>query len=59
MELCYRTTIDAAGRVYVPKDILTATKLKVGDVLYVKADAETGSVVIATEEYFKCATAKS
>lgn len=52
MQLCYITKVDEAGRIYIPKDILAVTKLKQGDVLYIKADDKTGSIVIATEDYF-------
>lgn len=53
MRLCYKTSIDQVGRVYIPKEVLAATNAKHGTPLYVLADESTGSIVIATEEFFK------
>jgi bifunctional DNA-binding transcriptional regulator/antitoxin component of YhaV-PrlF toxin-antitoxin module len=53
MRLCYKTSIDQVGRVYIPKEVLAATNAKQGTPLYILADEDTGSIVIATEQFFK------
>ena len=53
MKLCYKTTLDTAGRIYLPKEILVSTNAKRNDTLYVVADEKSGSIVIANEKYFE------
>ena len=53
MKLCYKTTLDVAGRIYLPKEILASTNSKRNDTLYVVADEKSGSIVIANEKYFE------
>ena len=53
MKLCQIVNFDSAGRLYIPKQLLKASKVQITDALYAVVDEETQSIVIAKKEYFE------
>lgn len=53
MNLCYKLSVDAAGRIYIPKELKSIVNIDANSPIYMRVDENTGNFVIATKDFFE------
>ena len=53
MKLCHKLNVDAAGRIYIPRELKSIVNIDENTPVYMIVDEDTGNFVIATKDYFE------